>query len=75
MTYTLGKDSILFGGTFYIERVTPHSIVTTNDKTKALQFDSKEAAESFAAENNIRLVNFDSDSPEEVTTNYFTTFC
>lgn len=73
--YTLGKDELLLGGTFYIERVTPNRVVTTNDITKALHFNSIEAAERFAVENNIRLVNFNSDSHDEVTSNYFSVFC
>ena len=73
--YTLAKDNLLLGGTFYIERVESNNIVTTNDVTKALHFNSIEAAERFSVENNIRLVNFNSDSHDEVTTNYFYVSC
>jgi hypothetical protein len=73
--YTLGKDDLLFGGTFFIERVTELTVVTTNDKSKALHFNTIEEAETFAINNGIRLVDFTSDNTDEVTSNYFSVFC
>ena len=69
--YTLAKDDLLFGGTFYIERVTEFTVTTTSVKSKALHFNTIEEAETFAANHGIRLVDFTSDSADEVTSNYF----
>jgi hypothetical protein len=73
--FKLGKDDLLFGGTLYVERVTGFTIVTTNNESKALHFNTIEEAEMFAAEHGIRLVDFTSDNKDEVTTNYFSVFC
>ena len=73
--FTLAIDNLLLGGTFYIERVTEFTVTTTNDKTKALQFNTTDEAELFASNNNIRLVNYNSDSKDEVTSNYYYISC
>ena len=75
--FTIGKDDSMLGTTFYIESIRtfigPKQIITTNDKAKALHFDSIVDAKRYASDNNIKL--FDANDEHDSTCLSFTIFC
>lgn len=64
--FALGRDSLVFNTTLYVERVTPIQCVTTSKPEKAKVFNTFEEAEAFAKSNNLPLYDDNDENSNTV---------